>query len=58
MGEIDKDALADLAECVGRLAAQFFQDESIQKDFEAWQKERQSGERLPLDEKKSMSSKV
>ena len=49
MGEIDKDALADLAECVGRLAAQFFQDESIQKDFEAWQKERQSGERLPLD---------
>lgn len=43
MTEIDKDALDDLVGCVGRLAAQFFLDEEIRKDFEAWQKERQSG---------------
>ncbi len=43
MNEIDKDMLDDLVGCVGRLAAQFFQDEEIRKDFEAWQKERQPG---------------
>lgn len=41
--EIDKDALDDLVECVARIAAEMFQDEEVRKDFEAWQKERQSG---------------
>ena len=58
MNQIDKDALDDLVGCVARLAAEMFQDEKVRADFEAWQKKRQSGERLPLDEKKSMSSKV
>lgn len=58
MNQIDKDALDELVGCVARIAAEMFQDEKVRADFEAWQKERQSGERLPMDEYKSMSSKV
>ena len=43
MNQIDKDALDDLVECVARLAAEMFQNEKVKADFEAWQKERQSG---------------
>ncbi len=43
MAQIDKDVLEDLANCIGKIAAEYFQDEEIRKDFEAWQKERQSG---------------
>jgi len=47
VNQIDKDALGDLVGCVARLAAEMFQDEKVRADFEAWQKKRQSGERLP-----------
>lgn len=47
MNGIDKDMVDGLIEPAKRLAMQFFQDEKIRRDFEAWQKERQSGERLP-----------
>ena len=47
MNGIDKDMVDGLIEPAKRLAMQFFQDEETIKAFEAWQKERQSGERLP-----------